>query len=180
MNCATEYRFEIASTPEERRLPWYRMVDEGLHRIVIWNRLEPTLIDWLETVDPTSCMLVNIFWTDGQMAEHAGAFWITPVTGLSGCIHFCIFSGWQADADSMGRQALNFAFEQWPFDAFWGMTPSVFRHVFPQLRRWGFRIGDMRIPRMCNLPREKDPTHCVDAVISVVTRQDFKGGTWAV
>ena len=82
------YRFVEADTPALRRLPFERMESEGIARAVIWNRVDPCLLDWLECVNPqyAFCWLAH----DRNNAL-AGAVWLNPVMGLCGCVHFCIF-----------------------------------------------------------------------------------------
>ena len=98
------YRFSIADTPELRRMPWEKMVAEGLTRAIIWNRLRPTLLDWLELVSP-STTLMGLAFDDEKCGELAGALWVVP-SGLCGTVHFVIFNKWRADSVRLGREAV--------------------------------------------------------------------------
>lgn len=170
MACATEYRFEIADSVEKRRLPWIAMKAEGLERAVIWNRVEPAYLDWLDCVNPASA-LAGLVLDGGSLA---GALWVNPVAGLCGCVHFVIFRGWHGDKVNLGKQAIRWLFDSFPLEAVFGMTPAVFRHVFPLIREWGFELSPLRLPKACHMPTANNPKRCCDAVISVLRKQDVR------
>lgn len=97
------YRFIQADTPELRRLPWARMQDEGLAHAVLWDRVEPTVLDWLDTVSPRTT-LTGLAFDDVREGRLTGALWVVPA-GLSGTVHFVIFRDWQHDSLRLGREA---------------------------------------------------------------------------
>lgn len=98
------YRFIQADTPELRRLPWARMQDEGLAHAVLWDRVEPTVLDWLDTVSPRTT-LTGLAFDDVREGRLTGALWVVPA-GLSGTVHFVIFRDWQHDSLRLGREAV--------------------------------------------------------------------------
>lgn len=107
------YRFVEADTPALRRLPFERMESEGIARAVIWNRVDPCLLDWLECVNPqyALCWLAH----DRNNAL-AGAVWLNPVMGLCGCVHFCIFKARHILRDAV---VTAWAFQQEPYAVLW-------------------------------------------------------------
>ena len=130
------YRFVEADTPALRRLPFERMESEGIARAVIWNRVDPCLLDWLECVNPqyALCWLAH----DRNNAL-AGAVWLNPVMGLCGCVHFCIFKARHILRDAV---VTAWAFQQEPYAVLWcalsdgtlaglegNLTPIVDRHI---------------------------------------------------
>lgn len=96
------YCFSIADTPELRRRPWEKMEAEGLTRAIIWNRLRPTLLDWLELVSP-STTLMGLAFDDEKGGELAGALWVVP-SGLCGTVHFVIFKGCAPTVCALGAR----------------------------------------------------------------------------
>ena len=63
------YRFVLADTPERRRLPFEKMEAEGLTGTILWNRMRPTLLDWLELVSPTTTLVGLVFAEAGEARE---------------------------------------------------------------------------------------------------------------
>ena len=118
---SVRYRFTPADTPALRRLPFERMESEGMTRSVIWNRLAPCLLDWLECVNPQHafCWLAH----DRNNAL-AGAVWLNPVMGRCGCAHFCIFRAARADWKNLGRQAVAHLFRALPLAALLAVWPA--------------------------------------------------------
>ena len=96
------YRFIIADSPELRRMPWEKIEEEGLTRAILWNRLHPTLLDWLELVSPSTTLMGSAF-DDEKGGELAGALWVVP-SGLCGTVHFVIFKEWRADKGALGAR----------------------------------------------------------------------------
>lgn len=63
------YRFVLADTPERRRLPFEKMEAEGLTGTILWNRMRPTLLDWLELVSPATTLVGLVFAEAGEARE---------------------------------------------------------------------------------------------------------------
>lgn len=165
-----DLHIELAETPEARRLPWEAMEAEGVTKVILWNRLEPSILDWLDMVDPTKCILLNVW--DVTSGEYIGATWITPLLGYAACTHFFIREPFRPEAVELGRFVVGDMLERMHLSCLWGFTPAPYRHVFGFLRGLGFKaLG--RLPKACNMPTEANPTRHVDAVITRLTPDGF-------
>lgn len=166
------YRFSIADTPELRRLPWEKMEAEGLTRAVLWNRLRPTLLDWLETVSP-STTLMGLAFDDEKGGELAGALWVVP-SGLCGTVHFVIFKEWRADSVRLGREAVRWIFETWTLEALLAAFPDGYRHLWAFMDELGFTPWPERLPKACIMPTPSNPKRCKDMALALLRRHDVR------
>lgn len=51
------YLFDVENTESARRRVWERMQAEGITRTILWNRVQPSYADWLQTVPPETTLL---------------------------------------------------------------------------------------------------------------------------
>lgn len=164
----TGYRFVLADTPELRRLPFERMEAEGMERAVLWHRARPSLMDWLECVNPLNAVLYLAY--GGR--ELAGACWLNPVLGTCGTVHFAIFRRARADWEELGRAAIRHLFFVFALKSLLAFWPAHFRHVGRAARRWGF--GEpLLVPGACPMPTATRPARCRDGHMAVLTRETF-------
>lgn len=166
------YRFSIADTPELRRMPWEKMEAEGLTRAIIWNRLRPTLLDWLELVSP-STTLMGLAFDDEKGGELAVALWVVP-SGLCGTVHFVIFKGWRADSVRLGREAVRWIFETWTLEALLAAFPADYRHLWAFIEALGFTPWPERLPKACIMPTPSNPKRCKDMALALLRRHDVR------
>lgn len=164
----SEYRFVLADTPELRRLPFARMEAEGMARAVLWHRARPSLMDWLEGVNPLNAVLY-LAYGGGELA---GAAWLNPVVGCSGFVHFAIFKGARADWRRLGREAIDRLFLVLQLKSLLAFWPAHFLHVGRAAEYWGFG-GPMRVPGGCPMPTATRPGRCRDGFMAVLTRENF-------
>lgn len=82
------YRFVLADTPERRRLPFEKMEAEGLTGTILWNRMRPTLLDWLELVSPATTLVGLVFAEAGEAREEG--------TGAEAAAYGSAFAGAEA------------------------------------------------------------------------------------
>lgn len=162
-----EYRFEKADTAALRLLPWERMKEERLERVVLWHRACPVQEDWLALVNPEQTL--SALARDGE--ELAGALWMQP-SGLCGVVHFVMFRRWRADRVNLGRQAVRWIFDTWPLTALAAVFPAPYRHLYPFLRALGFTLWPERLPGACPMPLERDPARCADMRFALLCRSD--------
>ncbi len=162
------YRFVLADTPKLRRLPFERMEAEGMTRAVLWHRARPTLVDWLEGVNPQGAVLYLAY--DGE--ELAGATWLNPVVGCSGFVHFAIFKNARADWRSLGLEAIGRLFLVLQLKSLLAFWPAHFLHVGRAAAYWGF--GEpLLVPGGCPMPTLTRPGRCRDGFMAVLTREKF-------
>ena len=137
-------------------------------RAVLWHRLHPCLVDWLEGVNPLNAVCYLAY--DGE--ELAGAAWLNPVVGCSGFVHFVIFKGARADWQRLGRAAIRQLFMVLALKSLLAFWPAHFRHVGRAAAYWGF-AEPMRVPGGCPMPTRATPGRCRDGFMAVLTREDF-------
>lgn len=164
-----KYRFTLADTPALRRLPFERMESEGIARAVIWNRVDPCLLDWLECVNPqyAFCWLAH-----DRNDALAGTVWLNPVMGLCGCVHFCIFKAARPDWKNLGRQAIAHLFQARPLAGLLAVWPAHYRYVTRAAKHWGFGKPAL-LPKACHMPGIHKPARCRDGLMAVLQRKNF-------
>ena len=162
------YRFVLADTPELRRLPFERMEACGMTRAVLWHRLRPCLVDWLEGVNPLNAVCYLAYGGE----ELAGAAWLNPVVGCSGFVHFAIFKAARPDWHRLGREAIHRLFLVLQLKSLLAFWPAHFRHVGRAAEYWGF--GEpLHVPGGCPMPTATRPGRCRDGKMAVLTRENF-------
>ncbi|MDE5879946.1 MAG: hypothetical protein K2G99_08040 [Desulfovibrio sp.] len=162
------YRFVLVDTPELRRLPFERMEALGMTRAVLWHRARPSLMDWLESVDPLNAVCYLAYGGE----ELAGACWLNPVVGVSGFVHFAIFKTARPDWQRLGRCAIHTLFLALQLKSLLAFWPAHFRHVGRAAAYWGF--GEpLLVPGGCPMPTTKRPARCRDGHMAVLTRGTF-------
>lgn len=166
----TAYHFVPANTPERRKLAFDQMQADGLDRVVLWNKAEPSIFDWLQCVNPSQAVCA-LGYSDDTLA---GALWINPVMGLCGCVHFCVFKAGRSDWENLGRQAIAWIFDQYPLAALTAIYPANYRHVTTAAKAWGFDLASQRLPLACHMPTINNPRRCRDALVAVLRRENFK------
>lgn len=164
------YRFEKARTQKQRLLPWQAMEREGLTRAILWNSLRPELSDWLSLVDERRALL-TLAW-DGDAL--AGAVWVLP-SGLCGTVHFVMFRAWRSDRVNLGRQAVRFLFDAWPFAALLAAYPAPYRHLDAFVEALGFSPWKERLPLACPMPTKARPEKCADMKLALLCRGEAAG-----
>lgn len=164
----TRYRFVLADTPALRRLPFERMEAEGMTRAVLWNRVRPCLVDWLESVNPLNSVCYLVY--DGE--EPAGAVWLNPVLGQCGTTHFVIFRRGRADWKRLGREAIRQLFLVLPLKSLLAFWPAHFRHVGHAAKHWGFG-KPLLLPGACPMPTAARPGRCRDGHMAILPRERF-------
>lgn len=165
------YRFIQADTPELRRLPWARMQDEGLAHAVLWDRIEPTVLDWLDTVSPRTT-LTGLAFDDVREGRLAGALWVVPA-GLSGTVHFVIFRDWQHDSLRLGREAVAWIFRTWPLRSLLAAYPASYRHLHGFMAGLGFTLWPQRLRGGCHMPGPGAPARCRDMAFASLDRNNL-------
>ncbi len=136
---------DVKSRPALERIVWYEGTPAGPHS---WLRLVKNA--WLARVD----------YDDGTTV---GFFWLDAFCNRSARIHFVIYDEYQADAINIGRATMGWLHELGWLYSVCGMTPVMYRHVFPFILGIGFKIIGS-IPGACWLERKQKH---VDAVVSV-------------
>ena len=166
------YRFIMADSPGLRRMPWEKMEEEGATRVILWNRLYPTLLDWLELVSP-STTLMGLAFDDEREEKLAGALWVIP-SGMCGTVHFVIFKEWHADGVLLGREAVRWIFETWPLEALFAAFPAPYRHLRTFMEELGFVVWPERLPKACHMPTAKNSGRCRDMALALLNRADVR------
>lgn len=164
------YVFTRVNSAEARRAPWEQMEAEGMTRAILWNRAEPTLVDWLDTVDPARAILWLAHDTKRQLC---GAVWLNPVMGLCGCVHFAIFHAGRQDWENLGRAAIKCIFAELPLASLMAFWPSYFQHVGRAAQRWGFG-KPLLLPKACHMPTRRNPNRCRNGLMAVLSRTSFE------
>ena len=168
---ATRYVFTQAVSREERLLPWRKMQAEGLAHAVLWNVCEPSEEDWLGLADPEKTLLCLVRTESGELAA---ALWVIP-SGLCGTVHFALFRSFRPDAVNMGRQAMRWLFDAWPFAALAAVFPAAYRHLPPFIEQLGFRLWPEVFPSACPMPTKTHPGRCSDMRFALLCRGDVPG-----
>lgn len=174
-----KYRMLEADSPELRRLPWARIEAEGLAQAVLWDRLEPTVLDWLEVASPRTSF-VGLGFDDSRGGELIGALWLLPA-GLSATVHFVVFHDWQADQENVGRTAVDWIFQHWRFQSLLATYPAPYRHLHRFMKALGFTPWPHRLKAACHMPVRGNLDRCRDMAFASLTRKDFLEGKkqWA-
>lgn len=162
------YTFVEAQSPEQRRLPWDQMQAENLIHAVLWHKGEPTFVDWLASINPAHA-ICGLGYSGSTLA---GAVWVSPVMGLCGCIHFCIFESARADWRNLGSQAIAWLFDLRPFASLAAIFPANYGHVARAAKAWGFSFSPLRLPMACHMPTKTNPSRCRDAIVATLRRED--------
>ena len=162
------YGLREARTLQERLLPWERMKREDLARVVLWNALEPSEKDWLTLTDPEKTLLCLVRAPSGELAA---VLWVIP-SGLCGTVHFAVFRAFRPDAVNMGRQAMRWLFDTWPFAALAAVFPAAYRHLPPFIEQLGFRLWPEVLPSACPMPTKTHPARCSDMRFALLCRSD--------
>lgn len=177
MQTAT-YDLRVVHASADRRAPWAKIEEEGLARVVMFHKLNPCLLDWLEAVNPASAVQINAY----DQGALCGVAWVNPICGLSGCAHGCIFRRWRHDADNLGRQAIQMLFEDFNFASLWAFLPARYRHMTAQAERWGFLFYERHIQQAMPMPQTGKSGRCVDGLFGLLPRDDFikgNGNGWS-
>lgn len=179
------YLFDLENTESARRRVWERMQAEGITRTILWNRVQPSYADWLQTVPPETTLLglaydpnrsePGAFSGAGRAGESspvpaalAGAFWIAPF-GRCGTCHFVIFRDWRREAVPLGQAALRCIFAHWDFVSLLAGYPAPYHHVQHFIRALGFLpLG--RLPEACAMPTPARPRRCRDMALALLSR----------
>lgn len=161
------YVFTRAVSAEARRIPWQQMEAEDMTRVILWNCAEPTLVDWLGTVDPAHALLWLAHDTEGRLC---GSFWVNPVLGLCGYIHFAIFRAGRQDWENLGRASIKCIFAELPLASLLAFWPAPFQHVGRAVKRWGFG-KPLLLPKACHIPTKSNPNRCRNGLMAVLSRE---------
>lgn len=162
------------ATPRMRAEPFWRMQDEGLDKVVFYDREHPAITDWHRVTGPDAAWLVRVHDNSVMVPDGNGmalrpalcaVAWINCFTGRSGMVHFAVFRPWRDEAVHLGRCFMHWAFGTGKFDSLAGITPAAYHHALGFIRRVGF-IPSARLPGACHLLRHG---RHVDGVISVAT-----------
>lgn len=151
--------------------PFWRMQDEGLADIIMYDAVTPNIADWHSVTNPKTALLICV--EDVQSGEVVGVSWVNSFMGRCAMIHFCVFKVGHADAVAIGQTLLGFVFKHGKIDALMGLTPSVYRHALSYAKALGFQRS-MVLPKACHLAQRK---RYVDGIVTLLKREDFlKGG----
>lgn len=165
------YRIVEADTPALRRLPWEKMEEEGLAQAVLWNRCEPTILDWLELVSPRTT-LTGLGYDEGRDGALMGALWLLPM-GVSATVHFVVFRAWWQEQIPIGRAAVRWIFARWPFKSLLATYPAPYHHLHRFMDGLGFSRWPYTVPGACHMPTRKHPDRCADLAFASLTREEF-------
>ena len=165
------FRMVEADTPELRRLPWEKMEAEGLAQAVLWNRCEPTVLDWLELVSPVTT-LTGLGCDEDRGGALMGALWLLPM-GVSATVHFVVFRDWWDEQVAIGRTAVKWIFDRWPFSSLLAAYPAPYHHLHHFMASLGFKRWPHVVPGACPMPTRRHPGRCADLAFACLTREDF-------
>lgn len=163
------YSFVEALTPQQRRLPWDQMQTEGLTHAVLWHKAEPTFFDWLSCINPAHA-ICGLGYNGSTLA---GAVWVSPIMGLCGFVHICVFASAMKDWRNLGRQGFAWLFDLRPFASLAAIFPANYGHVARAVGAMGFTFSPVRLPMACHMPTKNNPSRCRDAIVATLRREDF-------
>lgn len=150
--------------------PFWKMQDEGLADVVMYDAVMPNIADWHSVTNPAMALLIRI--ENAQSGELVMVTWLNSFMGRVAMIHFCCFTAWQHDAEAIGRTALEYIFGLGVIDALIGITPAPYRHAISFVEKLGF-VRKTKIPKACHFAKRK---RYVDGVLTMLTREDFMNG----
>lgn len=87
--------------------------------------------------------------------------------GRNAFFHFCMFRGFEAFTADLGKMIFRSVFRNGDLENILGITPKVFRHVFPVLHTVGMR-EEMFLEKACFVGGKWR-----DGVVSRVNRENF-------
>lgn len=86
--------------------------------------------------------------------EEVGFFWLNGFMGRTAMIHFCVYDLRGEDALELGRQTVEWVTTKTnAARVLYGITPKVYRHVFPFITGLGFEIVG-ELPEACFIARK--------------------------
>ncbi|MCG8531042.1 MAG: hypothetical protein MI749_10285 [Desulfovibrionales bacterium] len=157
-------------TEQELGTFWDKMRQDGRDKIVFYDGQIASKAAFIEFMQNSE----NYVYAVMKDKELLCLAWINNFIGRCGMIHFTMFYKSVGQEQSIGSFLLNFLLfsrvgEKYCFDALYGLTPKVYRHVFPLIQKLGFRLV-IDIPSSVFF--QKKGKKCFkNAVFSIVTRE---------
>ena len=158
--------FTLHTPDEARRGELFPMLaDAGVLQALLYESGEPGLEEWLEATSPKNCWCAEARIDD----EVAALVWVNGFSGKAAFMHFAFLPVAKPHLTAVTRKLCAWAFSG-GLSAIIGVTPAVYRHVFPVLRLCGF-IEQMRVPGGSFIARRN---RHVDAVVNMLTQERFE------
>ena len=160
VNCLTEQEF---------RAIWNLMCKDGREKIVFYDGQIANFPEFLEFMQDDS----NYVYAVERGGEFVCLAWVNNFLGRCGMIHFTMFHNSDGEEFPICLKLLRFLLYaksdgNFCFDALYGLTPKVYRHVLRFIEKLGFRlVADMPSSVFFQKNGKK---HFKNAVFSIVTR----------
>lgn len=162
-----EYAFDLAWSREDRAAIFDKLKEERLLKYNLHHKWRPELDDWLEMTPPGEVDVYRISWR----GQWCGIYYLSQGFNYIPLIHFAIWKPFRSRYVEMGHAALQHFDMMYQLPAVMGLTPAHFRHVFPVIRKWGFKILGT-IPAALVAATADDPEKPCDGVLSVNYRRN--------
>jgi hypothetical protein len=122
---------------------------------------------WVSYVIDVQCWLVRC---DHPEYGTTGCWWLNGFHGRTAMIHFCTFAPLDLEESiEMMKQSAQWLASLGHLDSIYGVTPKVYRNVFPLMEAVGF-VKSGVIPGACHLVKHD---RFVDGVISVLDLRHY-------
>jgi hypothetical protein len=167
----TQYGFTHCGNMSYKEIAdlYTRIYDEGKAKFVFYNGFIHNEIAFADFVTAgLPCWLVRC---ENPGGEANGVWWVNEFQGRTGMLHFCMFKDTLANCTEIGRQAMQWLADLNILDSLYGLTPCVYRNVWPMLEGIGFeRVGKLK--NACHMAYYN---RHVDGVISTLDLGIYRG-----
>jgi len=101
-------------------------------------------------------VIANEWWLIRTLDESGRIvciWWLNAKVGRAEMIHLCSLVSLE-DTIKIGKQAMKFLADLGHWDCIYGLTPKVYRHIFPVLKGIGFKVQPDALPGSCFMERK--------------------------
>lgn len=152
---------------------WEELTASNLERSIFYEYCPKSGDDFcLWTKSPSQ----DVRFVTDNSGKILGMYWLNNMLGKSVMIHFCFLREAFSLQEEIGKYVVKGLMEakdaqgDYVISALMGLTPKVYRHVFPFIYDLGFkRIGIL--PKSCHF---RDKNTYYDGVLTMLTRENHK------
>ncbi|SIO36697.1 hypothetical protein [Halodesulfovibrio marinisediminis] len=155
---------------QELAIIWKKLCDERKKKIVFYDGEITTEEEFIQFMQDD----MNYVYAVYERGEVLALVWLNNFLGRCAMMHFTMFYNSKGKEQGTALFLLNFMLfsqheGQYCFDAFYGLTPRVYRHVLSFIKKLGFRLVTEMPSSVFFQKKEKK---CLkSAVLSIIRRE---------
>ncbi len=162
------YQYLFIKTKEVRTEIFEELQRAGTIDAFMYDSIKPSLEDFLKVTDENFSTNLAVYDKNKVVAF----FLVCPQMGKSGHLHFCFTREYFSQATEVFRKAFTCLFD-YGFESFIGITPVVYRHIFPMLKKLGVTITEGQVDSYCYFAKKNK---YYPAKISHLNKKEFLNG----